>query len=148
MVLPVRGEYHYSRNCPYCKTFDEFVLSVLEMKGYLRVKRYCLDLLRDHPVIYRNFYYARAFGLPYITPLLILDDPKRGRVVFVVIIPKEKYELLQKESSDKKAIEILLEEIKPMARDLLLYLYALGEEYNFSIEDVLKDPFISKAVKL
>ena len=148
MVLPIRGEYHYSRNCPYCKTFDNFVLSVLEIRGYLRIKRYCLDLLHDHPAIYRNYKFARAFGLPYLTPLLILEDPKRGNVGFAVIIPKEKYEKIQMEADKKKVLDVLLEEVRPMARDLMIYLYQLGEEYNFSIEDVLKDPFISKAIKM
>ena len=51
----------------------------LEFEGYIRVKRICVDLFADHPLLKINEWISENLGIKgdYIVPLLIVSQGKR-----------------------------------------------------------------------
>jgi len=125
--------FYYRLKCPYCERFDSYVLEPLEFEGYIRVKRICVDLFADHPLLKVNEWVSENLGIKgdYIVPLLVVNQGKKeriGKMVFGIYTGGESYPLEK--------------EVAIMARSFIDYLCI---RLGILKDEVLLHPLIRKA---
>jgi len=126
--------FYYRLKCPYCERFDSYVLEPLELEGYIRVRRICVDLLADHPLLKINKWISENLGMngDYIVPLLIVNQGRKekiGKIVFGIYTSKEEIYPFEKE-------------VAIMAKSFIDYLCS---ELKISKSVILSHPLIRKA---
>jgi len=155
MVLPIDTVFYYSATCPYCRTFDTYVLGRLELLGYVRVLRVDVEeeFIRDDPLITMNKLFVDLTNTPYIviTPLLVVRDPSGHEVYIAEYRSKSREEFIKKaiESIEwKTTTEYLLASVCDMIVHTIGYIRFLARKYIFSDDKIFADPYINKALRV